>query len=110
MDILPVQDAVSLVILFLLSLEDISRKHISSLLVISYMAAGFIFSLVTCENSGIMYSFIPGIIMFLCSIAFEEDIGPGDGLVLMGLGLWTGTIRCLISVIASFFLLSVFSL
>ena len=82
-----------LMLLAFLTPEDIREKTISVNTVLLFMILAIIYrGLVGCLFSYEMVeSLIPGGILLLLSVITKESIGFGDGIVVVVLGLWTGT-------------------
>lgn len=86
--------------------QDIKKKEISlCTLIISgcvavlYLAAG---ELLTLEQ--IVASILPGVVLLVMAFFSRENIGYGDGVAVLVLGLWTGGIFCMLTVGIGIFL------
>ncbi len=81
-----------LLLLAVLAAQDIREKKISvdKLLIFGFMAVLYqIFTKQFCWQE-ILGGVVPGCMLLLISWATKENIGYGDGMVVIVLGLWTG--------------------
>lgn len=92
--------------------QDIKRKEISlCALVVSgcvavlYLAAG---ELLTIEQ--IAVSTLPGAVFLVMAFFSGENIGYGDGVAALVLGLWTGGIFCMLTLGIGIFLVGVYAI
>lgn len=93
----------ALIFLAVLSPEDIRRKEISVKKVMAGALLALICRFLTGQFSWLEMagSLIPGICLLFLSVAAKGSIGNGDGIVVMGLGLWMGGFyTCLIVCLA----------
>ncbi len=84
--------SISLLFLGRLSAEDIRAKEISTYKVVFFVSLGFLFRMVTgnfnwYETGGCL---LPGGFLLLLGFLTGESVGYGDGMTVIGLGLWTG--------------------
>ncbi|MDE5908707.1 MAG: prepilin peptidase [Lachnospiraceae bacterium] len=97
---------VSLMFLAGLSAEDIKEKKISVYYVLIFALSGIVFRVFTqflwneILWNEISWSFFPGSVLLLLAFLTKEDIGYGDGMCVLALGLWTGgwfalTVMCI---------------
>lgn len=90
MDIHLAQNALSLAGLFAMSVQDIKSKQISKILLYVYLFSGLINALITRNMFDCVVSAMPGIVLLILGFLTKQEIGYGDGLVVLGLGFWLG--------------------
>lgn len=99
MDILLVQNVVSLIVLFALSVEDIFKKEISAIVLFIYLSVGIVMGIWKGSYIEMILSSIPGLLMLSAGFLSGEKIGYGDGLSILALGIWIGAIPSIIATI-----------
>ena len=99
MDIPHVQNAVSLVVLFSLSVEDIFRKEISALVLFIYLSVGIVLGIWKGSCNEMILSSVPGLLFLAVGFLSGEKIGYGDGLSILALGIWVGVIPSIVATI-----------
>lgn len=110
MDICPVQNAVSVLILSVLSGQDIKYKQISGYIVWIYTGIGILISLLFSGVFEAVLSAVPGILFILLGKLSYEQIGIGDGITILALGIWVGCQRILFIIILGTLLCGVLSI
>lgn len=90
MDLRLAQNALSLLGLFTMSVQDLKHKKISCFVLYVYLLTGAVNAYMTQNAFNIVVSAVPGILLLILGFLTTEKIGYGDGLVVLGLGLWLG--------------------
>ena len=81
-----------LLFLAVLAVQDIKEKKVSIYKLLISAAMAVIYWIFKGEFSWqeLLWNAIPGVMLLLLSIITKENIGYGDGLTVIVLGLWTG--------------------
>lgn len=90
MDIQLVQNVVNLLIMSILSVEDIKRKEIRAFIVIPFIFIGALLAFIEYKLSDIFIIFGFFIVMIIFFFIADKGIGFGDVLTILGLSLWAG--------------------
>ena len=110
MDTQLVLNAVSLLGVTALGIQDALYMKIQKWMAYAFAISGLIVSMIVRSPVNIALSAVPGLILLVISIATKEKIGLGDCVTVIGLGLWTGTEVALLSVFIGIGLSSVVSI
>ena len=110
MDTQLVLNAVSLLGVTALGIQDALYMKIQKWMAYAFVISGLIVSMILRSPVNIALSAVPGLILLVISIATKEKIGLGDCVTVIGLGLWTGTEVALLSVFIGIGLSSVVSI
>lgn len=110
MDIYLAQNALSLISLFAMALQDLKYKKISCIVLYAYLFTGAVNAYFTRHPVNIVISAMPGIVLLILGLVTNEKIGYGDGLVVLGLGFWLGLFPTLFILFVGTILSSVVSL
>ena len=110
MDTQLVLNAVSLLGVTALGIQDALYMKIQKWMAYAFVISGLIVSMILRSPINIALSAVPGLILLVISIATKEKIGLGDCVTVIGLGLWTGTEVALLSVFIGIGLSSVVSI
>ena len=105
-----VLNAVSLLGVTALGIQDILYMKIHRWMAYAFVFSGLIVSLILRSPAKIALSALPGLILLIISIATREKIGRGDCVTVIGLGLWIGIRGTLLSVFVGIGLSSVVSI
>lgn len=106
-----------LVLLGILSVQDLRWQAIGLQLPACVAAAGVIWLVGRACAEGttagrivleLVLALLPGVFFWLVAVATSQ-MGYGDGLVLVAVGLWCGLWKCLFAVGISLFLMALFS-
>ena len=90
---------VAIIMLTILTVEDIKEKEISVTLAILFIVSGLALALVRDNGFSvdIIYSILPGVFLLAVSIITNGKIGAGDGLALIGLGAAIGALGAIVA-------------
>ena len=110
MDTQLVLNAVSLLGVTALGIQDALYMKIQKWMAYTFVISGLIVSMILRSPVNIALSAVPGLILLVISIATKEKIGLGDCVTVIGLGLWTGTEVAQLSVFIGIGLSSVVSI
>ena len=110
MDTQLVLNAVSLLGVTALGIQDAIYMKIQKWMAYAFAISGLIVSMIIRGPADSALSAVPGLILLIISIATKEKIGLGDCVTVIGLGLWTGTKAVLLSVFIGIGLSSVVSI
>ena len=110
MDTQLVLNAVSLLGVTALGIQDALYMKIQKWMAYAFAISGLIVSMILRSPANIALSAVPGLILLVISIATKEKIGLGDCVTVIGLGLWTGTRGAILSVFIGIGLSSVVSI
>lgn len=110
MDIPHVQNAVSLVVLFSLSVEDIFKKEISAVVLFIYLSVGIFLGILKGSCNEMILSSVPGLLVLAAGFLSGEKIGYGDGLSILALGIWIGVIPSIVATILGLLLTAIMGL
>lgn len=83
-----VQNVVSLILIGILSLQDIRYKQLKGIVLIPFAVLGFIMRLIASGIFTSLIASIPGLLLILFSLLTDEKLGYGDGITILGLCLW----------------------
>jgi len=109
MDIHHVQNVVSLIIMSVLSGQDIREKEIKAVVVWPFLIAGIAIALTSDSFFNIVLSAIPGILLILLGKLSYEQIGLGDGITVLALGIWLGYSKIMLIIMIGTIVCGVFS-
>lgn len=95
-----------------LSRQDIKTKFVSVKVIWIFGAVAFLY---LCWGQGTdvgvwIIRIIPGTVLWLLAWVTKESIGYGDGAAVMVLGLWCGTLFCILILCLGIFLSGVYAL
>ena len=110
MDTQLVLNAVNLLGVTALGIQDALYMKIHKWMAYAYLISGLIISMILRSPEKTALSAVPGLILLIISIATKEKIGLGDCVTVIGLGLWTGIEGTLLSVFIGIGLSSVVSI
>ncbi len=110
MDTQLVLNAVSLMGVTALGIQDAIYMKIQKWMAYSFVISGLMVSMIFRNPADIALSAVPGLILLIVSIATKEKIGLGDCVTVIGLGLWTGIRGTLLSLFIGIGLSSVVSI
>ena len=93
------------IVLFVFGIEDWKKKQISLPGLTLFLAGGVLSRIWEEQNDcgSLLLSLIPGGVLLLLAFAAPEGLGTGDGLVLLGIGLflpWQQTLALLAGALA----------
>ena len=77
--------------LLYLSAEGIQEQQISLLVILELGGTGIVYTIMT----GHVPQLLPGIMLLWTGFASREQIGYGDGWLILALGMWLGTVELL---------------
>lgn len=103
-----------LIFLIMSSLMDIKTKKISLCLCIAFLLIGMGWN-TFCHFKGIIHildivvSIIPGGILILLSLVTKQEIGLGDGIVVIIIGMLIGVEKTVMSLMTGLFISAFFS-
>lgn len=106
---------VSLAVLFVNAVSDIKRKRICFTFTLVYLVTGMCFWVYRfcCgeENSWMIWlgALVPGVFLCLLSWMSHGNIGMGDGIILLALGVWHGFEFTAEALIIALFAVSVYA-
>jgi len=100
-----VRQIVVWIVLFVFGIEDWKKKRISLPGLTLFLAGGVLSQIWEEQNDcgSLLLSLIPGGVLLLLAFAAPEGLGTGDGLVLLGIGLflpWQQTLALLAGALA----------
>ena len=85
--------AVTLMMLGILSRQDIYEKQISVMLLFLFGSAAAFCRVIIWQSDLVVFGkgIVPGLFLLLLSFSTKEKIGYGDGLTVLVTGLWCGS-------------------
>lgn len=104
------RNVVSLLIMSVLTYQDLKKMMISKKIVYFYLIIGVVVGSYLETPLGTIIALIPGAALLLLSYLTGEKIGYGDGLVVMALGAMMGIYTLAIIIIVGMVLLCFYSL
>ena len=83
---------ISLLFLAGLSAGDVREKKIPIYKVVLFTISAIFYRMITGQSSWneVRWGICPGCVLLLLAFLTKENIGYGDGLTVLALGLWTG--------------------
>ncbi|MCR4787023.1 MAG: A24 family peptidase [Lachnospiraceae bacterium] len=90
MDTQLVPNAVSLLWITILSIQDILYMKISKRMTYAFVISGALVSLINRTPTETALSAVPGLILLIICYTTKESLGYGDAITTVGLGLWVG--------------------
>lgn len=109
-DIQLVQNVVNVMTMAYLTILDLKYKKISAIAVWIYIILGILTFLIFDNNLNRVMNLLPGIMMILLSVITDEKIGYGDGLTVMGLGIWLDSNKFSVAIMAGMLGIFIFSM
>ena len=87
-----IKDIFLVVFLIVASLEDIKTREISMKLMIIAAIVGLILELLdgSFDIKDILGGVLIGFVLYIAAVLSKEKIGKGDGVIVMGTGIYTG--------------------
>lgn len=107
-----VKKLVCLLFLYLLARQDHKRKEVSTGLLYLFLGIGIFLRLI--QETGTVWQLLadllPGCVLLLAGAVSKEQIGYGDGLAVLAMGVLEGGAFTLYAMTAGFWLAAVFML
>lgn len=96
MDTQVVQNVLNIGFMTIFSIMDLVSLSVSKSVVGIYVMIGLGYSLYRDEMLWVILSILPGVILLIFSYLSNEAIGYGDGMIVVGIGLWTTCMKLLV--------------
>lgn len=95
-----------------LSIQDVKTKFISARAILVFGSAALLYLFLgqECAGGEWIVRMIPGLILLLLSWITGESIGYGDGAAVLVLGLWCGTLFCVLTLCLGILLSGIYAL
>lgn len=97
------------------AIQDIRRKEVSVGIVLAAGAVSFITCIVaiaggTFSIEETIFSLIPGALLLLVAFICRNNMGYGDGLLILAVGPSVGFEKCILGLCVAFFISGIFSI